>query len=182
MNKLFFSFFAFALISTSASAQYEDKDVKAVVDSFFMAMKNSDTAAMRATLTAEARLQTVEKVKISTYKAENAIGTQPIDAFMKVLASIKPGDADERIEYESIKVEDGLATVWTPYKFFYKGNFSHCGVNAFTLVYLKGVWRIHYIIDTKRSVACPPLPSELKKEEVKPVVPLKKPVVKKKTK
>ncbi len=174
---LFVVFILFASVSTGFS-QYTENDVKAVVDSFFMAMKRSDTAALRATLTAEARLQTVEKVKISTTAAKNEIGTQPIDAFLKVLVGIKPGDADERIDYESIKIEDGLATVWTPYKFFYKGNFSHCGVNAFTLVFLNGLWRIHYIIDTRRSIACPPLASETKstgKPTPPKIAPKKKP-------
>jgi hypothetical protein len=42
-----------------------------------------------------------------------------------------------------------MATVWTPYTFYYKGQYSHKGINSFQLVKLKEGWKIQYLIDTR---------------------------------
>jgi hypothetical protein len=62
--------------------------------------------------------------------------------------------ADERITFETIKIDGPLAVAWTPYKFYYEGKFSHCGVNSFQLVRLNGAWKIQYLIDTRRRTGC----------------------------
>jgi hypothetical protein len=64
------------------------------------------------------------------------------------------GAADEQIVFETVKVDDDLAMVWTPYRFIFNGKFSHCGVNSFTLVKLNGEWKINYVIDTRRKEKC----------------------------
>jgi hypothetical protein len=56
------------------------------------------------------------------------------------------------------KIDGELATVWTPYVFYLRGQKDHCGVNAFTLVKLNGTWQIQGIIDTRRTENCPDLP------------------------
>ena len=61
---------------------------------------------------------------------------------------------DERISFETVKVDGDLAIAWTPYKFYLGDQFSHCGVNSFQLVKLEGVWRIQYLIDTRRRQGC----------------------------
>jgi len=53
-----------------------------------------------------------------------------------------------------IKIDGPLAFVWAPYNFFYKGKFSHCGVDCFAMVRMNGSWKIQYIIDTRRKNAC----------------------------
>jgi len=62
--------------------------------------------------------------------------------------------ADERISFETIKIDGPLAIAWTPYKFYYEGKFSHCGVNSFQLVRVDNQWRIQYLIDTRRRQGC----------------------------
>jgi hypothetical protein len=74
--------------------------------------------------------------------------------FSSFVGKQSKGDADEQIQFESIKIDGKLALVWTPYRFVYKGKFSHCGVNAFALVHADGVWKINYIIDTRRKENC----------------------------
>ncbi len=82
------------------------------------------------------------------------ISTESLTDFVSFISSLTEGDADEQIIFEKILVDDALAVAWTPYKFFYKGNFSHCGVNQFTLVKVNEEWKINYIIDTRRKTAC----------------------------
>jgi hypothetical protein len=49
-----------------------------------------------------------------------------------------------------------MAAVWTPYNFYYNGQFSHCGVNSFQVIRFKDGWKIQYIIDTRRRTGCNP--------------------------
>ncbi|HUM64696.1 MAG TPA: hypothetical protein PLV32_02570, partial [Chitinophagaceae bacterium] len=76
--------------------------------------------------------------------------------FVQLVGSLKKDSADERISFETIRVDGPLAIVWTPYHFYYNGRFSHCGVNSFQLVRFEGVWKIQYLIDTRRRQGCNP--------------------------
>jgi hypothetical protein len=82
------------------------------------------------------------------------VQTGSLNDFSSFVGKQKKGAADERIKIESIKIDADLATVWTPYQFYYQEKFSHCGVNTFTLVRQKGEWKINYIIDTRRKDNC----------------------------
>ena len=64
------------------------------------------------------------------------------------------GDLDERLTAIDIRIDGDMATAWTPYKFYYKGNFSHCGVNALQLIKTAAGWKIWSIIDTRRKEGC----------------------------
>lgn len=57
---------------------------------------------------------------------------------------------DERIFDLEVKRDDGLATVYSPYKFFIGEKFSHCGVNFFTLVETEKGWKIISVVDTRK--------------------------------
>jgi hypothetical protein len=66
------------------------------------------------------------------------------------------GAADERISFETVKIDGPLAIVWAPYNFFFNGQFSHCGMDSFQLVRFGKEWKIQYIIDTRRRTGCNP--------------------------
>jgi hypothetical protein len=57
---------------------------------------------------------------------------------------------EERLLDYSIQVDGAMAHVWTPYEFYVNNKFSHKGVNAFTLFKDNGLWKIVYLIDTRR--------------------------------
>jgi hypothetical protein len=82
------------------------------------------------------------------------VRNQPISGFATSISKLTKGAADERIVFETIKIDGPLAAVWTPYQFYLNGQFSHCGVNSFQLVRLNGQWKIQYIIDTRRKQGC----------------------------
>ncbi len=42
----------------------------------------------------------------------------------------------------SARVQDRLAQVWMPYDIYLDGKWSHCGVDAFTLLKIAGAWRV----------------------------------------
>jgi hypothetical protein len=130
-------------------AQSPEDSVKAVINKMFTAMKEGDSASLRACFTEAAILQTVAE------KDGNiSVITEPLKEFADFVATQQKGDADERITFDVVKTDGSLAIAWTPYKFYYKGQFSHCGVDSYQLVRINGVWKIQYIIDTRRKNDC----------------------------
>jgi hypothetical protein len=116
----------------------------------FAAMKDADPAALKSVLADSALLHTIVKDR----EGRTVVRNQPFSGFIDFISKQQPGDADEQIEFEMIKIDGPLASVWTPYKFYYKKQFSHCGVNSFQLVKLDNHWKVQYIIDTRRPGDC----------------------------
>jgi hypothetical protein len=150
MKKSFLLLTYLVVASTASFAQKSEDSVKMVIDKMFAAMKESDAKGLAACFADSAILQTIATSKEGKVSVRN----EPIAAFVTQIANIPKGDADERIRYDVLKVDADLAIAWTPYQFFYKGNFSHCGVNSFQLVRINNEWKIQYIIDTRRKTGC----------------------------
>ncbi|WDF48503.1 nuclear transport factor 2 family protein [Chryseobacterium sp. KACC 21268] len=141
-----FSFF-FVLISTCAFSQSsEELLIKASINSLFDGMKTSDSTKITNAFSKTAVLQTI--AKNGEVKNENIK-----DFALSISKSVK-GSLDERITFSNILIDGNLASVWTPYEFYYQGKFSHCGVNSFQLVKTNNEWKIQYIIDTRRKENC----------------------------
>jgi len=131
-------------------AQTAEDSVKAVVKQLFDGMRNSDPAMIRSSFADSAILQSIAGNK----EGKTIIMNENLDEFAKSISKIKKGAADEQITFESIKIDGPLAMVWTPYKFYYEGNFNHCGVDCFQVVRINGAWKIQYLIDTRRKQPC----------------------------
>jgi hypothetical protein len=134
------------IFTTHIQAQTAEDSVKAVINKLFTAMRNADGAALRECFADSAILQTITRT--------GKVRTEAASSFASQISTLKKDSADERITFETVKVDDGLAIAWTPYQFYYAGNFSHCGVNSFQLVRINGDWRIQYLIDTRRKINC----------------------------
>lgn len=139
------------LVSVYASkAQSTEDSVKAVINQLFTAMKNSDSAAIVNCFLDRGLLQTIVRDK----DGNTGVKSELVTNFGHSIAGLPKNAADERIEFNSIKIDGALASVWTPYKFYFNGKFSHCGVNSFQLVRGKNGWQIQYLIDTRRKEPC----------------------------
>lgn len=138
------------LIAASSQAQTATDSVKATIDKMFLAMRMADSTMFKEAMADSAIMQTImrDKSGASFVKTENTL------EFARFVSTIPKGAADERITYDVIRIDGPLAIAWTPYKFYLNGQFSHCGVNSFQLVRLKGGWKIQYIIDTRRKQPC----------------------------
>ncbi len=122
---------------------------KTVVNKLFAAMKSADANTLQACFADSAILQT-----ILIKEGKSVVETEAVKGFASSIGKVSKGDADEQIVFDVVKVDGDLAIVWTPYKFYWKGTFSHCGVNSFQLVRINGVWKIQYLIDTRRKEDC----------------------------
>ena len=146
-------FVLLTLISVHGLAQTGNNDseaVKKTINDLFLGMKKGDTALIRTTFSKNAVMQTISKNKEGVVR----VMTEPVDSFLASVGRPHTDIYDERIEFNTIKIDGELALVWTPYKFYIGDRFSHCGVNSFQLVKLGGEWKIQYIIDTRRRQNC----------------------------
>ena len=150
MKRTLITLFAIVLLAQYLDAQTTEDSVKAVVKQLFDGMKNSDAAMIQSAFADSALLQSVGRNKEGKIVIEN----EKIDEFAKFISGLKKGAADEQIVFESIKIDGQLAMVWAPYKFYFEGKFSHCGVDSFQLVLVNGQWKIQYLIDTRRKQPC----------------------------
>ncbi len=127
------------------SQNAEETLIKATLNQLFTGMKNADSVLIKNSFAKNAVLQTITK---------NGARDEKLKDFAESISRLNKNDADERIIFENILVDGNLASVWTPYEFYYKGRFSHCGVNSFQLVKTNGEWKIQYLIDTRRKDNC----------------------------
>ena len=140
----------FLIFSFLVNAQTAEDSVKAVINSLFTGMKNGDAVLFKKAFSDSAVLQTITRNK----EGKIIVVSDKVDDFATFVSGLKKDSADERIQFETIKIDGPLAIVWTPYNFFYNGKFSHCGVNSFQLVRFDGIWKIQYLIDTRRKQGC----------------------------
>jgi len=148
--KTCFAFAFLVLLQAQAHAQSAEDSVKTTVNRLFAAMKEADGGKLASTFSDSAVLQTIAR----NARGETVVVNERVGDFAASVGKLPVGDADERIEFGSVLIDGPLAMVWAPYKFFYKGNFSHCGVDVFQLVRMPGGWKIVYLIDTRRGSPC----------------------------
>lgn len=142
-------FVLFAGLSLT-QAQSEKEEVIAVIEKFFDSMRNADSAGLRSIFHPQAIFQ-----RASFDKEGNSI-LRPGDAeaFIRQIGGAQKGVLDERIYSYDVRVDLNLATAWTDFTFFYNGNQSHCGVNAFEFLKTNDGWKLIRIIDTNRKEGC----------------------------
>lgn len=127
-----------------------EDSVKAAVNELFIAMKNSDAARLTASFADSALLQTI----ITNKDGRTVARSEAVADFAVSIGKLPVGAADERIRFDVVKIDGPLAIVWAPYSFYFKGKFSHCGIDSFQLLRSGGIWKILYIVDTRRKEPC----------------------------
>jgi len=151
MKRILILLTAAVFISNFVTAQKAEDSVRAVVNQLFTAMRTVDVAMLKDAFADSAILQTIAQRRSDGVVF---VRNEKISDFATSIGNAKKDSLDERITFETVKVDGALASVWTPYKFYYAGNFSHCGVNSFQLVKINGRWKIQYLIDTRRRQGC----------------------------
>ncbi|HKO82748.1 MAG TPA: nuclear transport factor 2 family protein [Chitinophagaceae bacterium] len=150
--KLLLTSLTVLLTTVNIYGQSTEDSVKATINNLFASMKNADQSLFKTVFSDNAILQTISRDK----EGKTVVNSESIQEFGDFIGKLKKDSADERISFQTIKIDGPLAMAWTPYNFYFNGKFSHCGVNSFQLVRLNGVWKIQYIIDTRRRAGCKP--------------------------
>jgi hypothetical protein len=142
MKKLFLlsSLFLTQLIAA------QEADVKKSISTFFEGMHASDTLKIKSVCHDSMSLQSVSEGRTGT-----KLTTEKASEFYKSIAEIPAGmKIEERLREYKIQIDGAIAHAWTPYEFYINGKLSHKGVNSFQLFKDNGVWKIIYIVDTRR--------------------------------
>ncbi len=148
--KYFFIALTVMFFGMTGNAQTPEDSVKAVINRMFTGMKNADAGLLKSCFADSMVLQTISR----NNEGKLIVVNENPSGFVDFVSKESPGNADERITFDVVKIDGPLAIAWTPYQFYYKGQFSHCGVNSFQLLRFNGEWKIQYLIDTRRKQGC----------------------------
>ena len=135
----------FASILTMNFATAQEAEIKKSIQTFFEGLHTADTLKIKSVSAKNMVLQTIydgKKKKLEQLSSND---------FYKSIASIPPAiKVEEKLLSYNIQQDGSMAHVWTPYEFYMNGKLSHKGVNSFQLYKDEGVWKIIYIVDTRR--------------------------------
>lgn len=127
----------------------EARAVEETVRALFDAMREADSASVRAVFHPDARLSgPVEK------EGEVLLRSSSAASFAEAVGGAER-TWDERISGLEVRVDGRLATAWMDYVFYLGDELSHCGVNAMQLYRSADGWRIFQVADTRRRTDCP---------------------------
>ena len=142
---------AVAARATDAGSQDDARDVLAVVQRLFDAMKARDTAGVRAAFEPRARLVGMRTRQDGTVVLQQL----SVDEFVAFIGRDARDPWIERAFEPEVRVRGTLATVWAQYDFHFGRQFSHCGVDAVQLLKLADGWKIVSLADTFEREGCP---------------------------
>lgn len=126
--------------------------VVAAVNEFFRTMTANDSAGAAKTVNGEGTMFSFQPRGDSTFLSRSTLGSFPV-----MLATNKRSLV-ERMWNPTVLVHGKIATVWAEYDFHINGEFSHCGVDAFTLAREPMGWRIVNVTYTVERTGCKPSP------------------------
>lgn len=124
-------------------------EVIATAQALFDALGSRDTAALRALML---------PTGVFVAAADGNVRVSDVDQITASLGAEGPALL-ERMWDPEVRMNGGIATVWTAYDFHRDGAFSHCGIDAFQMVReANGTWRVASVIYTVQRDDCAPSP------------------------
>lgn len=138
-------------MTMSYSQSSEEDQVKQTIVDFFYAFHKQDTLALKKMAVGNINMQSIAV----TPEGKTRLDSNNYYGFINSIASIpKDKTFEEKLLGFKIRIDGRMANAWTPYEFWFDGNFSHCGVNSFQLVKEEEKWKIIYLVDTRRRQGC----------------------------
>lgn len=152
MKKLLFASAFFFLIAGAGYAQTEEKQITDIIDRFFVSMTERDSATAADILTPDGQYYGTHRNgnKLEVFRVTH-------ESYLRRLSNRKE-EVLERYWNPTIHVEGPIAQVWAEYDFYINGEFSHCGVDAFSLIKVDGKWKICGVIFNMETEGCPESP------------------------
>lgn len=146
-------FIVFLVLSLTIKAQDKsaENDVKKVIETFFEGLHKGDSTLTASTLHKDVKIQTTSSMR-------GPKGLLQTDSRAKLLTAIANKNLEhiylEKLLSYTIKIDGNIASVWTPYEFYFNNNFSHCGANSFQLFKEGNNWKIIFLVDMRRRDNC----------------------------
>ena len=151
MKRFLALIFLGVFVFTTNAQNSERETVKQTILSFFEALHKQDTTTMRSMVNGNIKMHSMT----INNNGETNLKERDFLQFTTSIASI-PKDRvfEEKLLDFDIKVDGPMASVWTPYEFWYEEKLIHCGVNSFQLIKEEDSWKIMYLVDTRRQENC----------------------------
>lgn len=128
----------------------ESRFIMEAVNKVFAGMAAGDSALVRSVFTPDAVLVTVTDTD-----GKPGLKSDSLQKFLNAVGSPHEQTWNEPIWDAKINVDGNLAHVWTRYAFYIGKTFSHCGVDAFSLIKGEdGKYRIFHLVDTRQKEGC----------------------------
>ena len=149
MQKLIVAFYVISFSFPAIADEAADKTaVIRTIDEFFAAMTARDVEKMRSLMTPDGILygyrETPDGLRIA--RPTHAAYLENLAAGENTLV--------ERYWDPQVMVYGRLATAWTPYDLHVDGNFSHCGVNNFSLLRTDEGWVVTGVVFSIEDETC----------------------------
>ena len=112
----------------------------ATADSVLVALSRSDHATLK-------RL-TLDSAIVGGAGMRNCVERMSVTSWAPYTSRTGRPEFTERGFGATARVEDRVAQVWVPYDLYIGKTWSHCGVDAFTLIKSEGRWRVASLIYT----------------------------------
>lgn len=143
-------------VSGTLAAQGSDsetsEEVAEVANAFLIALSGADTTTLARLLAPEAMIYSVREGDSGP-----AIRAVARAAFLEGLGG-EDRKLLERMWSPVVQVQGRVAMVWTPYDFHLNGEFSHCGIDVFTMLKGEEGWQVASITYNVVREGCPPSP------------------------
>jgi len=145
---------ATTVLGAAQPTQTEDDKtaVLATVQKFFDTMAARDVEGARLVLMADGRT-----VSVREQNGQAVARASTVEAYLDSLGKGKTASR-ERMWNPEVRIRGAVASVWTPYDFWVDGKFSHCGIDAFTLIKTADGWKISSGTWTIEREGCVPSP------------------------
>lgn len=109
--------------------------VEIVVNQFFESLEKQDTLLLKEVAFMEGQIWTVNNT-VNPAKYRMRFFEDDLKSFLS------KNSFHEEAYTMDVKIHKGMAMAWVPYEFRLNGEFSHCGVDVFTLVKKEEKWKI----------------------------------------
>jgi hypothetical protein len=130
----------------------QDREVAEVAGAFLAALSATDTGTLSGLLVPQAMIYSVREGPEGP-----ALRAVSREAFLESLGG-EDQEFQERMWDPTVMVEGRVAMVWAPYDFHLNGQFSHCGIDVFTLLMGEGGWQVASITYNVVREGCSPSP------------------------
>ncbi|HOZ79131.1 MAG TPA: hypothetical protein PLY34_14145 [Ferruginibacter sp.] len=141
---------ALLILTNSLYGQHDTVLIKSAVQTFFTGLHSNDSNLIKTTIDSSCFLYSIMQKKDGSTLLEK----ESVEEFLLQVTKMKGQNLDEKLLSYDIKIDGVMAIAWTPYKFYFNGQFSHCGVNVFSLIKRGLQWKIMGITDTRRKQGC----------------------------
>jgi hypothetical protein len=142
------TFLLLGTILPGANTPNEKEKIVSVVKQFFAVLESRDVKdAQKILIPKGVSISLREEGKGETVRITNF--QEFMDSFSKWKDNYK-----EIMSNPKVLIHNGIAVLWADYKFYVNGKFSHCGVDAFSLIKTDNNWKIAGIIYTVEKSGC----------------------------